>query len=182
MEYIKELYVKYGNYDYIGEDVSQIEHMIQCAMLAGNDNQDDEVIIACFLHDVGHLIGIDNKLENDNFGIIDHEKVALEFLRESGFKYPIPELVYNHVNAKRYLIYKNPDYYNNLSNASKNTLIKQGGVMTELEANIFEKDKLFELSLKVRSYDEKAKDKKIEMKKVEYYFELIKKYLIENSI
>jgi len=182
MEYIKELYVKYGNYDYIGEDVSQIEHMIQCGMLAENDNQEEEVIIACFLHDIGHLIGIDKKLENDNFGIINHEKVALEFLRETGFKYPIPELVYNHVDAKRYLIYKNPDYYDNLSNASKNTLIKQGGVMTKLEADIFEKNKLFELSLKVRSYDEKAKDTKIKIKNVEYYFGLIKKYLVENSI
>ena len=52
------LYTKYGDYDYIGEKVSQIEHMIQAAMLAEQNNEQKEVIIACFLHDIGHLLGI----------------------------------------------------------------------------------------------------------------------------
>ena len=182
MDYIKELFEKYGEYDYIGEDVSQMRHKIECAMLAENDGQSDEVIIACLLHDIGHLIGIDKKLENDDFGIINHEQIAMDFLRENNFKSPIPELIYNHVNAKRYLIYKNPDYYNKLSNASKNTLIKQGGVMTKEEAYIFENDDLFKLSLKVRSYDELAKDTKMEIKNINYYFDMIKKYLTNNSV
>ena len=33
------LYTKYGDYDYIGEDVSQIQHMIQAAMLAEENNE-----------------------------------------------------------------------------------------------------------------------------------------------
>ena len=31
---IMRLYIKYGSEDYIGEPVSQIEHMCQCAQLA----------------------------------------------------------------------------------------------------------------------------------------------------
>ena len=68
-----ELYNKYGNYDYIGEKVSQVDHMIQAAMLAENDNQNLNVVLACFLHDIGHLIGIDKQLESDEFGTFNHE-------------------------------------------------------------------------------------------------------------
>ena len=46
----------YGECDYIGEPVTQIEHMVQAAMLAEKDNQPVEVILAALFHDIGHLI------------------------------------------------------------------------------------------------------------------------------
>jgi predicted HD phosphohydrolase len=36
------LYQKHGNEDYIGEPVSQIEHMCQCAQLAEAAGADDD--------------------------------------------------------------------------------------------------------------------------------------------
>ena len=36
---IFDYYYKYGNQDYIGEEISQIEHMTQAAMLAENEHQ-----------------------------------------------------------------------------------------------------------------------------------------------
>ena len=36
------LILQYGNQDYIGEPVSQIKHMCQCAQLAERGNYDDE--------------------------------------------------------------------------------------------------------------------------------------------
>ncbi len=42
------LYERYGKADYIGEPVSQIEHMSQAAALAQNEGYDDEVILAVF--------------------------------------------------------------------------------------------------------------------------------------
>jgi 2-amino-1-hydroxyethylphosphonate dioxygenase (glycine-forming) len=177
MEEIKELYTNYGNYDYIGEEISQSEHMIQAAMLAEKDNHSDEVVIANFLHDIGHLIGIKKKLKSDDFGVINHEQIAYNYLIQNGFKYPIPELVYNHVNAKRYLTFKYPEYYDKLTHASKNTLIKQGGQMTPAEAYHFEKDPLFNLSLTMRKYDEQAKVKNMRMTSITHYFTKILKYL-----
>ena len=170
------LYTKYGNYDYIGEDVSQIEHMTQAAMLAEENNEEKEVIIACFLHDIGHLLCIDNKLNGDNFGTFNHELVGKDYLYEIGFKYPIPELVYNHVYAKRYLVSKYHKYYKKLSDASIQTLKQQGGPLDEKEMKFFEKDELFKISLRIRTYDEQAKNKDKIIKPVEYYFRLIKEY------
>ncbi|MEO6639264.1 MAG: phosphohydrolase, partial [Ginsengibacter sp.] len=52
---VLSLYKQYGNEDYIGEPVSQIEHMCQCAQLAEKEDYDEEVILAAFFHDIGHL-------------------------------------------------------------------------------------------------------------------------------
>ncbi len=64
----------------------------------------------------------------------------------------------NHVQAKRYLTYKLPSYFENLSAASKKTLEYQGGVMSKEEAMAFEQDPLFELSIQMRKWDEEAKE------------------------
>ncbi|MFN5432875.1 MAG: HD domain-containing protein [Cyclobacteriaceae bacterium] len=156
---IFELYERYGNEDYIGEPVSQIEHMSQAAALAMKEGYDDEVILAAFFHDIGHICVSRNK-ENDmdGFGTKSHEKIGADFLREKGFSERIAKLVENHVQAKRYLTFKQPDYFLNLSEASKKTLELQGGVMSESEAITFEKDPLFDTSIKMRYWDEQAKE------------------------
>jgi len=48
IEDIFSLYEKFGKEDYIGEPVSQIEHMCQAAKLAEEESFDDEVILAAF--------------------------------------------------------------------------------------------------------------------------------------
>ena len=60
-------YVKYGNYDYIGEPVSQVEHMVQAAMLAEKDGQSKDVILAALFHDIGHLLQLESK-ESETMG------------------------------------------------------------------------------------------------------------------
>jgi phosphonate degradation associated HDIG domain protein len=152
------LYEKYGSEEYIGEPVSQLEHMSQSAQFAMDAGFDDEVILAAFFHDIGHICvmkGWDNNMEE--FGTKSHEKIGADFLRENGFPEKIAALVENHVQAKRYLTFKYPEYYNQLSDASKKTLEYQGGKMTENEAIQFQKDPLFEISLLMRKWDEMAK-------------------------
>ena len=92
------------------------------------------------------------------FGIKSHEKIGADFLREKGFPSTIAKLVENHVQAKRYLTFSNPSYYAGLSEASKQTLEFQGGVMTQAEAKLFEEDPLFELSILMRRWDELGKE------------------------
>jgi predicted HD phosphohydrolase len=50
---IFSLYEKYGDNNYIGERVSQIEHALQCSFLAEKENFPNHVILAAFLHDIG---------------------------------------------------------------------------------------------------------------------------------
>lgn len=45
---IFELYEKYGNGAYLGENVSQIEHALQCARLAENHGFDHYVILVSY--------------------------------------------------------------------------------------------------------------------------------------
>ncbi|MBU0696361.1 MAG: HDIG domain-containing protein, partial [Bacteroidetes bacterium] len=132
---IIDLYQRFGNQDYIGEPVSQIEHMSQAAELAMQAGYDDEVILAAFFHDIGHLIDVDDKLEKmDHFGIAFHEDLGAQFLLKRGFSKRVARLVKSHVEAKRYLTYRFPDYLEKLSEASKMTLEYQGGMMTKEEA------------------------------------------------
>ena len=100
---IKKLFTKYGKNDYIGENISQTEHMIQAAMLAERGNEDDEIIIAAFLHDIGQLVGFKLESKGNKYGIINHEQLGYNYLRDLGFVYPIPDLVFNHIKAKKYL-------------------------------------------------------------------------------
>lgn len=170
VEEVFDLYYKFGQSDYIGEPVSQIEHMCQSAQLAEKEGLDDEVILASFFHDIGHLFAMDNQLEEmDGFGVLRHEILGADYLRKLGFPEKIARLVENHVQAKRYLTYRQPEYYSRLSEASKKTLIHQGGKMSEQEASAFEKDELFELSLKMRIWDELAKEKNNPLPELEKY-------------
>jgi len=157
---IFSLYEQYGMEDYIGEPVSQIEHMSQSAKLAIDEGYDDDVVLAAFFHDIGHICMMSNS-ENSmgGFGMKSHEKIGADFLREKGFSERIAQLVENHVQAKRYLTFTSPDYYNKLSEASKKTLEFQGGKMTQEEANKFEQDPLFDISIRMRHWDEEAKER-----------------------
>lgn len=162
IEEVFSLYDKFGAADYIGEPVSQLEHMSQSAQLAMEEGYDDEVVLAAFFHDIGHICVMQNEANNmGGFGIKSHEKIGADYLRSMGFPERVSKLVENHVQAKRYLTHKYPEYYSQLSEASKKTLEFQGGKMTSEEAQQFEIDPLFEVSIKMRTWDELAKAEKI---------------------
>lgn len=167
---IMSLYEGYGGAEYAGEKVSQLEHMVQAAQLAEEQGYDEEVILAAFLHDIGHISEAakgDNEM--DGFGIIDHEALGAEFLLEKGFSKRIVRLVESHVEAKRYLTVKDPAYYAQLSEASKRTLDYQGGPMTEEEAAAFEQYPLFDLIIQMRKWDEQAKIENKPLPDLEHY-------------
>ena len=153
---IFRLYELHGAEEYAGEKVSQLEHMCQAAMFAMEEQYDDEVVLAAFLHDLGHLLPAENGTMGV-FGTIDHEKLGADHLRKLGFSDRLCRLIASHVNAKRYLTRRDQDYYQRLSEASKKTLEYQGGRMSEGEAKEFEADPLFDLYIKMRRWDEAAK-------------------------
>jgi phosphonate degradation associated HDIG domain protein len=166
---IFSLYEKYGDEDYIGEPVSQLEHMSQAAALAKAEGFDDEVVLAAFFHDIGHLCAEACEAESmDGMGNVDHEQIGADFLLERGFSERVANLVQGHVIAKRYLTFKYPEYYNRLSDASKATLNFQGGVMTADEAANFELNPDAELIVRLRYWDDMAKEMNTPVDNINY--------------
>ena len=157
VEEIFSLYHTYGDESY-GENVSQNEHMLQAALLAQSEGCDEEVILAAFLHDIGHLCEKIMDVERmGSLGVENHEALGAKFLKEKGFSPKIASMIANHVNAKRYLVFKDPKYYDGLSDASKQTLVYQGGGMNAEEAAAFEADPYFDLHIRLRYWDDEAK-------------------------
>jgi len=178
---IFEYYYKYGDKNYIGESVTQNQHMIQAAMLAEKEKQSIYIILAALFHDIGHLVEFNSNDTMGSFGVQNHESIGSNFLRKNNIPEPIPSLVENHVKVKRYLTFKYKNYYNELSDASKKTLEYQGGPMILEEAIEFENDPNFEGSLKIRKYDDLAKDPDVKIIDLDYYKNILAKLLSENE-
>jgi len=175
---LRTLLLERGHEDYYGEPVSQLEHMLQCAQLAERAGADTETILAAFLHDIGHLLPSDDARDHmDSYGRVDHEKLGADWLRQRGFSEKIAQLIEHHVNAKRYLTFKNPDYFSRLSEASLETLRFQGGPMTAEEARAFETNPYFVGILQVRRWDELAKEPAMPGLDADRYLRLCATYL-----
>lgn len=149
------LYEALGGEEY-GESVSMTMHMMQCAQLAQQAGEADEVVLAAFLHDIGHFLEGDEKM--DIYGTQNHDDLGGRFLVDLGFPQRMADLVSSHVAAKKYLVYAEPAYYDALSEVSKITLEFQGGKMSAEEAAEFEKDPLLPLYVKIRKWDDLGKD------------------------
>lgn len=176
------LYQQHGGKEYAGEKLSQTEHMLQAAALAQKQGYDDEVVLAAFLHDIGHICeaaAANNHM--DGWGIKDHEEIGALYLKEKGFTDRLCKLVSSHVAAKRYLTLREPGYYESLSEASKQTLAYQGGRMNEAEAIAFENDELFNLMITMRRWDEAAKVEGMFLQDLNHYEQLLTQYLIKQN-
>jgi phosphonate degradation associated HDIG domain protein len=182
VEDIFTLYEKHGAENYYGEEISQLEHMCQSAELARAGGYDDEVVLAAFFHDIGYLIHSENKDTMGTYGRINHEKEAGAFIRKMGFSERVASLAEQHVNAKRYLTYADPEYYDRLSEASKNTLKHQGGPMEADEATAFMADPLFELNITMRKWDEEAKLQDQPIPDLTIYKQIAEKHLQQQTV
>ncbi len=156
MNKIREIFERHGEKDYIGEEVTQLEHALQTAHIAEENGEDNEMILAALLHDIGHLVIHDACVRMGGFGITNHEKIGANYLRDIGIGGDIPELVESHVISKRWLC-RGKDYYEKLSEASKRTLVHQGGPLSDEEAEEYLKHPLHARFTQLRLYDDAAK-------------------------
>ena len=174
---IINLYNKYGSANYIGENMSQIDHALQCAYYAKKFNYDKDIITAALLHDIGHIVNLDNKAnytDMNNLGDLYHEHKGAEYLTKLGYNKRICNIVKNHVDAKRYLYTTNFNYIKKLSNASLQTLDYQGGKMSIEEINNFRKNRYYTESIIIRYIDDVGKKiKKSDYGKIEDYYEFL---------
>jgi predicted HD phosphohydrolase len=156
---ITQLFLEYGDITY-GEKMTVLSHSVQAALLAKEKNLGDKMIVAAFLHDLGHMLPLtDYKTQDmDGFGSIDHESSGADYLKDLGFEDMITVPIRNHVLSKRYLCTAHPAYYDTLSDASKKTMEFQGGLLSSEEVLDFENQTYFQESLDLRYLDDEAKD------------------------
>lgn len=127
----------YGNNKYmIGEEISQKQHVTQAGMIAKLVGLPDNLVPALFLHDVGQFLGIEKqckdgvkKIGNTEKAYLDatHDYVGGKYLEGLfGKDHLIPTLVKFHAYGKILLCHWNQEaYYQNLSHASKESIVQQ---------------------------------------------------------
>lgn len=143
--------IQYGN-----EDVTQLEHALQCADLAEKHKLTNSTIVAALLHDIGHLLYEDkdpiHELKDGH-----HETLGADFLSQY-FNEEVTLPIRAHVYSKRYLSSVEKGYYDNLSEASKLSLKVQGGPFTTKEAEDFIKKPFMKEAVEMRRFDDMAKE------------------------
>ncbi len=154
---IAALFASEGAQDYLGEAVTQAEHMLQAAVLARAEGASESLVAAALLHDVGHfrgtITGRDLMHGTDN----RHSDTGADWLAR-WFGPAVTEPVRLHVAAKRYLCAVEPGYYDRLSAASVHTLGVQGGPMGEADQQEFRRTPYWSDAVALRRWDEQAKD------------------------
>ena len=139
------------------EEVSQLEHAVQGAVLARSEQGNSKAVTAALLHDIGHFLMADAAQDERNRNRdLRHETVGANWLSHA-FVPEVTEPVRLHVPAKRYLCATEPGYWEDLSEGSKISLRKQGGPMNKNEVAAFAKLPGCEAALQLRRIDDRAK-------------------------
>lgn len=137
-------------------NVSQLDHALQSAALAGEQGLGDQMVIAALFHDVGHLV-FDDDTDLAAQGIDDRHEEASADVLAGLFGEAVSEPVRLHVAAKRYLCGAQADYYDKLSLDSRRSLALQGGPMSEAELAQFMAQPYAEAAVALRLIDDCAK-------------------------
>jgi len=142
---------------------------LQCAMLAEDSNANEALIVAALLHDVGHLLTGQDLPETDGVDLDDdHESVGAEWLSRY-FDASVVDPIRLHVAAKRYLCTTEPGYAEELSPTSHRSFIDQGGLMDPEEIAAFEAEPYYEAGVRLRRWDDLAKDPDMPIKALANY-------------
>jgi len=150
-----------GARGYGAERVSELAHALQCAELARGAGADQELTLACLLHDVGRFAADPAQLSDPVGGERPdggrgHHEVGADLIAPF-----VPErvawLVRMHADAKRYLCSTEPGYHDTLSPGSRHTLTRQGGLMTPEEIARHAAHPWFRDALRLRRWDDRAK-------------------------
>jgi phosphonate degradation associated HDIG domain protein len=167
---LRMLFFTRGAEQYDGEPVTHLEHALQAAHLAEQADASDELVTACLLHDIGHLLtrrqgtptleGIDDT----------HQRIGAMYLR--GLFGPlVVESIRLHVEAKRYLCAVDPSYHARLSEDSRRSLRLQGGVFSEEQAQTFILQATARQAVSVRVWDDLAKQPGLRTPSLEHFLE-----------
>ncbi|HEY6275708.1 MAG TPA: phosphonate degradation HD-domain oxygenase [Streptosporangiaceae bacterium] len=177
---IADLFASEGAREYLGEPVTQASHMLQAAALAKASGARPPLVAAALLHDVGHFTaavsGHDLMRGTDN----RHSDAGADWLAQ-WFGAEVTEPVRLHVAAKRYLCAVEPGYLDTLSPASVYTLGVQGGPMGAAERAQFEAHPQAHDALRLRRWDDAAKDPAATPPAFGYYKPMLRRLLRDQA-
>ena len=131
-------------------ELDVLSHSLQCgAILQAEHPGDGELIVAGLVHDIADAERPARHTAHEESGA---ELVA------GLFGTRVAHLVAMHVPAKRYLVATDPAYRSRLSARSVETLVLQGGDLTDDEIARMQADPDLDAMLTLRRADERAKD------------------------
>jgi phosphonate degradation associated HDIG domain protein len=180
-EEVLDLLARRGGGEYFGEAVTKLEHALQCAWRASAAAADEELVLAALLHDIGHLLETEDAIRDPRVGVVNHDALGAAWLASRGFSPRVARLVGGHVEAKRYLTAAEPGYADRLSPASRETLALQGGPMDAASAAAFAAQEHARDLLRLRVWDELAKDPEWRGPGLEAYQRLLVRHLSRES-
>jgi predicted HD phosphohydrolase len=140
-----------------GASFTHLDHALQTATLLradvaergpGEDDDDDALIVAGLVHDIGHLL--------PGVGDAEHGEAGAAAVR-GALGQRVAGLVGLHVAAKRYLVASGGTYGGGLSAGSVTSLSLQGGPMSSDERARFEALPLFGDAVALRRADDRGK-------------------------
>lgn len=158
--------------DRYGEDVTQLEHALQCAHLAAEDGAPPSLVAAALLHDYGHFFeGRGEAAERD--GLDAHHEAHGAALLRRWFGPAVTTPIALHVAAKRHLCAVEPGYEAALSEASKLSLTLQGGRFSCEQAQSFASAPFAAEAIRLRRYDDMGKLVGVAAPDLESYADLL---------
>lgn len=174
---ILQIFDQNGTKKYGIEPVTQRQHALQCASLAKKEGADDQLIVAALLHDIGHIMFAEDIPDSVDENLHDqHEEKAYHWLLEH-FGARVADPVRLHVAAKRYLCTIEKNYVDQLSETSQKSFLDQGGLMNGDEKLAFEAESHFKEAVRLRRWDDRAKDPEMETKNIHHFVSVIEKCL-----
>ena len=172
--FIGDIFERRGAESYLGEAVTMSQHMLQGARLAEDAGASDELIAAALLHDIGHYT---NEFGADAaaLGVDNHHDEAGAAVIAPFFPEVVTDCVRAHVAAKRYLCAVDAAYFDELSQASIDTLKLQGGPMSAEEVEAFREGANIDAIVQVRLWDDQGKDPAMERPPFSHYAPILQR-------
>lgn len=168
---VVDLLATYGTERY-DEDVTQLEHGLQCAALAAQAGASDELVAAALLHDVGHLLVLAGGGRFERGADDRHEERGARWLA-GVFGPGVTGPVAAHVRAKRHLAAVDPDYVGRLSPASLESLRVQGGPLDADDAAAFAADPVAGDAVALRRWDDTGKVEGLDVPGLDAYLGIL---------
>jgi len=171
VDQISVLYRVWGP-DHYDEDLTQLDHALQCAAHARGASAAPPLIAAALLHDIGHLLDLKGGGSVAAPLSPHHADVGAAALAGL-FPPTVTAPIALHVRAKRYLAAVEPGYIDALSQGSINSLARQGGPMGLEELRTFEGNPGFSDACSLRRWDDLGKVDGLEVEPFETYLDLL---------
>jgi len=164
------------------EAVTELEHSLQCAELADQAGADEELVLACMLHDVARFAvpqeQVSDTLQNAkvNSNAKGHGARGAELMQGL-----LPEkslfCIKHHAEAKQYLCLTNDNYKAKLSSASIKTLKIQSAEVDQNKLDELSQHPWWSDALKLRVWDDAAKIKGKSTRPLDYWLNRLDQFL-----